>query len=72
MHQYGYGVDRDGKTALRYYRKATEIGNHKVAYSKCGDFYYSKGDKRSAMICYKKASELGDLAAINSVGLMLE
>ena len=57
---------------MRYYRKAAEIGNHSVAYSKCGDFYYSKGDKRSAMICYKRAAELGDVSAYNSVGLMLE
>ena len=58
--------------ALRYYKKAAEKGNHKEAYSRCADFYYSWGNKKSAMALYKKAAEFGDVGALNNIGLMLE
>jgi TPR repeat protein len=58
--------------ALRYYKKAAETANHKDAYSRCADFYYSWGNKKSAMALYKKAAEYGDVGALNNIGLMLE
>ena len=69
MHQYGYGVDKDLKTSHRYYKKAE---NHPKALQKCGDFYYSKNDKNSAMLCYTKAAENGETSSLNNIGLMLE
>ena len=72
LHQYGYGIDRDMKVALRCYKKAAEIGGLKEAYSRCADFYYSSGNKKSAMVLYKKAAEAGDISALNNIGLMLE
>jgi TPR repeat protein len=72
LHQFGYGAERDSKVSLRFYKKAAQIGNHFKAYSKCGDFYYSSGDKKSAMSCYKKAADLGDVSALNNIGLILE
>mgnify|MGYP001004841662 CR=1 FL=1 len=72
MHQHGNGVERDIKTAIRYYKKATQIGNHPQAYAKCGDFFYSQNNKDNAMLCYQKAAEHGDVSSINSIALMLE
>jgi len=72
MHQLGYGVDKDTRTSVRYYKKACSTGNHAQAYTKCGDYYYSQRDKRSAMACYKKAADFGDVMALNNIGLMLE
>ena len=72
LHQHGLGVDQDHKTALRYYRKAAALGNNPKSYSRCGDYYYSHGDKKTAMNCYKKAAELGDINAFNNIGIMLE
>jgi len=60
------------KTSVRYYKKACSVGNHPQAYTKCGDYFYSQKDKRSAMIYYKKAAEFGDVIALNNIGLMLE
>ena len=70
MHQYGLGVDKDASTALRYYRQSASLFDNFKSYSKCADFYYSRGEKASAMSCYKKAYELGDVSALNSMALM--
>lgn len=72
MHQYGLGVDQDGSTALRYYRQSASLYDNSKSFSKCADFYYSRGQKSNAMQCYKKAYELGDISALNSMALMQE
>jgi TPR repeat protein len=56
LYEYGYGVDRDYTTSLRYYLKAAQMG-HGKSYSKCGDFIYSgkgcgKKDKSEAFKYY--------------------
>jgi|TARA_B110001450_G_C17538258_1_gene447537 TPR repeat protein len=61
MFQFGYGVERDSKLSVKYYKRAAMMGKHVKAYQKCGDYYYSINDKRSAMTFYRKAAELGDL-----------
>lgn len=61
MHQFGYGVDRDAKTSVKFFKKAAMFGNHSKAFNKCGDYYYSVNDKTTAMTFYKKAAELGDI-----------
>lgn len=71
MHQYGYGADRDRKTALRFFKKASNLG-HAQAFTKCGDFHYSSGDNTSALACYKRAAELGDVSSLNNIGLIYE
>ena len=72
MFQFGYGVERDSKLSVKYYKRAAMMGKHVKAYQKCGDYYYSINDKRSAMTFYKKAAELGDLQSYNNIGLMFE
>jgi hypothetical protein len=72
MHQYGYGVEKDLKTSVRLYKQAANLGNHARAFAKCGDYYYSQDQKKAAIVCYQKAAELGDVSALNSIGLMLE
>lgn len=72
MFQYGWGVLRDMKTALRHYKKATQIGNHALAFLKCGDYYYSQNMKQNAMVCYQKAADRGEISALNNIALMLE
>lgn len=72
LHHHGLGVDQDHKTALRYYRKAAASGQNPKAYTRCGDYYYSHGDKKTALNCYKKAAEQGEVHALNNMGIMLE
>ena len=87
MHEFGYGVTKDLKSAFQYFRKAAKL-DHVESLVKCGDFIYSgkgmpsfgesKGsikqtqDKMEAFKCYKKASEFGSARAANNLGLMLE
>ena len=71
LHQYGKGVERDTKTSFRLYKKAAQLG-HAQAYSKCADFFYSKGDSKVAFTSYQRAAELGDINALNNLGLLYE
>jgi len=57
---------------LRFFKKSAALGQNCKSYSKCGDFYYSLGDKKSAMNCYKKAADLGDVQGLNNIGRMYE
>jgi uncharacterized protein len=60
LYENGLGVDQDHTTALRYYKKAANMGFAK-AYTKCGDLLYSgkgcgKKDKSEAFKCYQRAA----------------
>lgn len=81
IHEFGLsdGV-RDLKLAFQYYRKAARL-DHVEALSKCGDFIYSGkginrkdccGDRAEAIRCYKRASEMGSLSAMNNLAILLE
>ena len=40
MHEFGYGVTKDLKSAFQHYRKAAKL-DHVESLVKCGDFIYS-------------------------------
>mmetsp|Transcript_37315 Transcript_37315/g.49074 ORF Transcript_37315/g.49074 Transcript_37315/m.49074 type:complete len:141 (-) Transcript_37315:447-869(-) len=88
MHESGYGVTRDLKSAFQYYRKGAKL-DHVDSLVKCGDFLYSgrglpsfnsrktgsiaaRKDAAEAFKCYRKASEMGNSRGMNNCGLMLE
>ena len=87
MHEFGYGVTKDLKSAFQHYRKAAKL-DHVESLVKCGDFIYSgkgtpsfgeargqiheKRDRTEAYKCYKRASEFGSARGMNNLGLMLE
>lgn len=88
LHELGYGVQLDLKSAFQYFRRAAKIG-HVESLVKCGDYIYSgRGlpsfgrqaskmpvtakDKQEAFKCYKKAASMGSARAMNNLGLMLE
>ena len=72
MHQYGYGVDKDVSSSIRFYKKSAQTFGHPKSFAKLADFFYSRNDKTTAMTYYRKAYELGELSALNSIGLMQE
>lgn len=67
-----YNSDEKKYTAVRYYKKAAELGNS-VAMYKLGECYYNgKGgvdqDYKEAVEWYKKAIEQGNVLAQNALG----
>lgn len=88
MHESGYGVTRDLKSAFQYYRKGAKL-DHVESLVKCGDFLYSgrglpsfnsnksasitaRKDPAEAFKCYKKASDMNSARGMNNCGLLLE
>ena len=88
LHESGFGVTRDLKSAFQYYRKGAKL-DHVESLVKCGDFLYSgRGmpsfniqqkpsicqdkDKIEALKCYKKAAEFGNVRGMNNCGLLYE
>jgi len=76
MYYNGYGVTKDYKAALEWYKKAAEQG-HAVAQNRLGAMY-AKGDGvtqdyKEAFKWYRKAAEQGyALAQFNLGGMYLE
>ena len=71
----GRGVSRDYAEALRWYRKAADLG-HAAAYARIGAIYYSGDGVRQnyaeALRCFRKAAELGIPDAAGTIGWMYE
>ena len=78
LFEKGQGVEKDYYTAFAYYQKACSGNNaHAKAVKRCGDFMYSgvgmiRPQKAEAFKFYKRAAQLGDGEAYNSMGLMYE
>jgi TPR repeat protein len=75
LFENGLGVDRDMKTAFRYYRKAADL-DHGKSWTKIGTFY-AKGfgvnrDPKAAIMAYEKAVKLVDDEAMNILGIIYE
>jgi len=75
LFENGLGVDRDMKTAFRFYRKAGEI-DHAKSWTKLGTFY-AKGfgvtkNSKNSIIAYERGAELGDDEAMNILGIIYE
>lgn len=75
LHQHGLGVDRDQRTAYRYYQKADKAGDgsNTKATSKLGTMnFVGKGtshpNQKKAIQLFNRAAENGDQDAFNALG----
>ena len=73
MYKNGEGVTRDYKNAMKWYKKAANIGNDN-AMNNIG-IMYNNGegvtrDYKNAMKWYKKAADAGNVYAMNNIGRM--
>ncbi len=62
--QFGLGVEKDEEKALELYREGTKRDFDKGAcLCKIGNYYYKKGDVRTAVEYYKQSVETGEASA---------
>lgn len=70
------GQEQDFKKAVNHYKKAIEIDENPIAVNSIGNVYY-KGEIMNqnyllAFESFKKSAKLGNLDAINNVGMCYE